>query len=92
MELLNNHILVKQDQPKKITISGLILPDTAIEKDPPNVGVIKFCGPGRENDPMPYMKGDRVQYNPHVGAPIEYNGDTLLLMDTDDVYVILSQT
>lgn len=90
INLTKHNILVRRDGFVNKKDSGIILLNPVDNMDIPNTGIIVAVGPGTDNEPMPYRRGQRVQFNPH--SPVEHNieGEDLLLMQTDDVYIILN--
>lgn len=92
MQPLYSNILVKQDEGKKQTEGGIIIPDK--QEEVPLTGVVIAKGDGYVGDdgavrPLAVQKGDRIIFGKYAGTKIEINEEKFLVMDEADVYGVL---
>src|SRR5256885_12320162 len=86
---LEGRIVVRPAEPEEMTISGLVIPDTAKEK--PQQGEVLAIGPGRraENSgeliPLDLAVGDTVIYSKYGGTENLVEGEELLILTSRDV-------
>ena len=89
LQPLEDRIVVRPAEPEEMTISGLVIPDTAKEK--PQQGEVLAVGPGRRSDhngeliPVDVAKGDVVLYSKYGGTEITVDGEDLLVLSSRDV-------
>ncbi len=89
LQPLEDRIVVRPAEPEEMTISGLVIPDTAKEK--PQQGEVLAVGPGRraENSgeliAMELSAGDTVVYSKYGGTEITVDGEDLLILSSRDV-------
>ena len=95
---LGDRVLVKRDEAKDRTESGLFLPSAA--KEAPGQGIVVAVGPdvGRDKDGKmptrnvlqpPLTVDDKVIFTKYAGADVEVEGQTLLLMREDDILAVI---
>lgn len=90
---LGDKVLVKRDEAKAVTDSGIVLPESA--KDSPKTGIIQSVGEGKFNDKsgdrtLPAVKkGDRVLFSSYAGTEVKFDGIEMLLMSESEIYAIL---
>ena len=85
---LGDRVIVEVLEEEEVTVSGIVLPDTAKEK--PQQGEVLAVGPGRigdDNDrvPMDIKVGDTVVYSKYGGTEITVDGEDLLILSSRDV-------
>src|SRR5689334_20735689 len=86
---LGDRLIVKAVQDEARTASGIVLPDTAIEK--PQKGKVLAVGDGRLSEdtgrriPLDVSEGDEVLYSKYGGAEITVDGEDLLALRESDV-------
>ena len=90
---LGDRVIVKQDDVEETTAGGLLLSSGSKEK--PTTGVVLAVGDGRTTEegktiPVPVKKGDRVIYGKYGGTEIEVDGETVIILRSDDIYAIQS--
>ena len=93
IEPIGISIIVKRKPVKKVTESGILLPDSHTDTKRALAEVVSFgngvCPDGKKID-MPYKIGDTVIMGPYVGVPMECDGytaeDELRLITHNDVY------
>ena len=72
----------------EITVSGIVLPDTAKEK--PQRGNVLAVGPGSRDEDGKYVKmdvevGDEVIFSKYGGTEIKVGADDVLILRESDV-------
>ena len=75
---LHDRILVKRKEGEDCTDSGIILPDSAVER--PDEGLVIEVGNGRQLDtgqimPLDVMAGDKVLFGKYCGHEVYRDGD-----------------
>ena len=89
LQPLEDRIVVRPAEAEEMTISGLVIPDTAKEK--PQQGEVLAVGPGRraENSgeliAMELAPGDTVVYSKYGGTEVAVDGEDLLVLSSRDV-------
>ena len=90
---LGERVVLRRDPMLEQSSGGVQLPEKAREK--PVRGTVLAVGPGvplGKGDVFAYHKlkpGDYVQFSPHAGTELEWEGETLLVMHWEDVLVRL---
>jgi chaperonin GroES len=90
---LADRLVVRPSEREEMTISGIVLPDTAKEK--PQEGTVLAVGPGRLNDKGERVKpevktGDTVMYAKYAGTEVKIDGEELLILKESDVLAIVN--
>ena len=94
LQPLEDRIVVRPAEAEEMTISGLVIPDTAKEK--PQQGEVLAVGPGRraENSgeliAMELAAGDTVVYSKYGGTEITVDGEDVLILSSRDVLAKVS--
>lgn len=88
---LGDRVIVKQDEAEETTAGGLLLSSGSKEK--PTTGVVLAVGDGRvtedgETIPVPVKVGDRVLYGKYGGTEIDVDGETVMILRSDDLYAV----
>ena len=88
LQPLGDRLIVEVLDEDEITISGIVLPDTAREK--PQRGKVLAVGPGsRDEDgkyvPMDVEVGDEVIFSKYGGTEIKLGVDEVLILRESDV-------
>ena len=89
LQPLEDRIVVRPGDAEEMTVSGLVIPDTAKEK--PQQGEVLAVGPGRRSDhtgeliPVDVAKGDVVLYSKYGGTEITVDGEDVLILSSRDV-------
>ena len=82
IKVLHDRVVVKPLPVETKTATGIIIPDTALEK--PIRGEVLYCGGGINDFPMVVKVGDKVLYGKHAGVPIVLDeGDCLIMREAD---------
>lgn len=87
LQPIQDWVLVKPLAPETQTEAGIIIPETAIEKQ--LRGDIIAVGPGKKDEPMTVKAGDRVIYRKHAGMEVEYENEAHLLMKENEILAII---
>lgn len=84
---LADRVLIEPTAAEEVTVSGIIIPDSAKEK--PLRGKVLAVGNGTKDEPMQLKAGDEVLYGKYAGTEIELEGVKYLMMRQSDVLAIL---
>jgi chaperonin GroES len=92
LQPLADRVVILPSEREEMTLSGIVLPDTAKEK--PQEGTIVAVGPGRLNEkgervPLELKSGDTVLYAKYAGTEIKNDGQELLILRESDVLAVL---
>jgi chaperonin GroES len=90
---LADRVVVRANEREEMTLSGIVLPDTAKEK--PQEGTVVAAGPGRLNEKGERVKpevkvGDVVLYARYAGTEVKIGGEELLILKESDVLAIVN--
>ena len=88
---LGDKVVVKPSEAEEASLGGIILPDTA--KTKPSEGAVLAVGGGRvldngERRKMSVSVGDTVVYSKYGGTEFKHEGDTLVILDEDQIYAV----
>lgn len=94
MTLTGDRVMVKPDEPLKVSAGGILLPPSAQKKEEVTTGLVIATGPGMlmkngNRWPIPVLPGERVIYGKRAGTPLEWNGENYLMMHDDDMVAVL---
>ncbi|HKZ70238.1 MAG TPA: co-chaperone GroES [Anaerolineales bacterium] len=89
---LGDRIVVEPLEQEEMTVSGIVLPETAKEK--PQKGSVLATGPGARDDQgrriaMDVQVGDVVLFAKYAGTEIKLDGKKLLIFKESDVLAIV---
>lgn len=84
---LADRVLIEPVAAEEVTMSGIIIPDSAKEK--PLKGKVLAVGNGTKDEEMVLKVGDTVLYGKYAGAEIEIEGEKYLMMRQSDVLAIV---
>ena len=84
---LADRVLIKPTPAEEVTMSGIIIPDSAKEK--PLRGTIVAAGTGTKDEEMHLKEGDNVLYGKYAGTEIEFDGEKYLIMRQADVLAVI---
>jgi chaperonin GroES len=90
---LHDRVVIRQVEEQKESAGGIILPDSAQEKE--NIGEVIAVGPGKAVDSgsvvaMTVKVGDKVLFGQYSGQEIKDNtGKELKVMREDDIIAII---
>src|SRR5262245_36629974 len=88
LQPLGDRLIVEVLEEEDVTVSGIVLPDTAKEK--PQRGKVLAVGPGARDDngqhvPMDVAEGDEVIFSKYGGTEIKVGVDEVLILRESDV-------
>jgi chaperonin GroES len=89
---LADRVVVRANEREEMTVSGIVLPDTAKEK--PQEGTVVAVGPGRLDEQgkrvaLEVKTGDTVLYARYAGTEVKIEGEDLLILKETDVLAVL---
>ena len=85
---LADRVLIKPTPAEEVTMSGIIIPDSAKEK--PLRGTVLAVGNGTKDEEMLLNEGDQVLFGKYAGSEIEYEGEKYLIMRQSDVFAVIA--
>ena len=85
---LGDRVLVQPTAAEEMTMSGIIIPDSAKEK--PLRGKVLAAGNGTKDEDMILKAGDEVLYGKYAGTEIEFEGEKYLIMRQSDVLAVIA--
>lgn len=89
VEPIGNRVLIRKDEDKKTTRSGIHLPDK-IEIPTLTGRVVAVSVQVTNDDDYPIKKYDRVLFNPKHGIPVDFEGDNrLYVVPVEDVVAVI---
>ena len=84
IEPVGRRVIVKRLEEEDKKKGGIIVPDTAKEK--PQEGIVENVAKvGKDDDPLPVKKGDKILFGKYSGTEIEYDGEEYLILSEDDI-------
>lgn len=84
---LSDRVIISPAAAEEVTVSGIIIPDSAKEK--PLKGTVVAVGPGTKDETMQVAVGDTVLYGKYAGTEVEIDDQKLLIMRQNEVLAIL---
>ncbi len=84
---LADRVLIEPTPAEEVTVSGIIIPDSAKEK--PLKGTVLATGDGTKDEAMVVKEGDTVLYGKYAGTEIELEGKKYLIMRQSDVLAVI---
>ena len=84
---LADRVLIEPVAAEEVTMSGIIIPDSAKEK--PLKGKVLAVGHGTKDEEMVLKEGDTVLYGKYSGTEIEVDGVKYLMKRQGDVLAIV---
>ena len=84
---LADRVLIQPAAAEEVTVSGIIIPDSAKEK--PLKGNVLAVGNGTKDEEMVLKEGDTVLYGKYAGTEIELDGEKYLIMRQNDVLAVI---
>ena len=88
LQPLGDRLIVEVLEEDEITVSGIVLPDTAKEK--PQRGKVLAVGPGSRDEDGKYVEmdveeGDEIIFSKYGGTEIKIGVDDVLILRESDV-------
>jgi len=95
LQPLGDRLIVEVLDEEEMTISGIVLPDTAKEK--PQRGRVLAVGPGARDEngeyvPMDLEEGDEIIFSKYGGTEIKLGVDEVLILRESDVLAKVLET
>ena len=95
LQPLGDRLIVEILEEEEITVSGIVLPDTAKEK--PQRGKVLAVGPGPRDEDGEYIKmdveeGDEIIFSKYGGTEIKVGTDDYLILRESDVLAKVAGT
>ena len=92
---LTDHIVLKAVEQEEMTLSGIVIPDSAKEK--PQHGHVVAVGPGKMNEAgvvetIDLSEGDRVLYQKYTGQEITVDQADYIVIRFQDVLAKLEES
>jgi chaperonin GroES len=89
---LFDQVVVKRDEAKSQTDSGLFIPSST--KDKTETGTVLAVGPGRKTAEGTIVKttvkvGDTVLFGQHAGQSVRLNGEDYLILREEEIFAII---
>nr|MBD5378159.1 co-chaperone GroES [Bacteroides sp.] len=84
---LADRVLIEPTPAEEVTMSGIIIPDSAKEK--PLKGKVLAAGCGTKDEEMVVKEGDNVLYGKYAGTEIELDGTKYLIMRQSDILAVI---
>lgn len=89
---LNDRVLVKRMEEEQKSVGGIIIPDTAKEKQ--QQGRVIAVGPGKLDKSgnrvaLNIKEGDRILFSKYAGTEIKIDGHKHIFMKEDDILGIM---
>ncbi|MBD5243094.1 MAG: co-chaperone GroES [Bacteroides sp.] len=84
---LADRVLISPTPAEEVTMSGIIIPDSAKEK--PLKGKVIAVGTGTKDEEMVLKVDDEVLYGKYAGTEIELEGTKYLIMRQSDVLAVI---
>jgi chaperonin GroES len=89
---LADRVVVRANERDEMTLSGIVLPDTAKEK--PQRGIIVAAGQGRRDDdgqriPLDVAIGQEVLFAKYAGTEFKLEEEELLILSEKDILAIV---
>jgi len=88
LEPIGKRVLIRKDEDRKQTKSGIHLPDK-IEIPTLTGRVVAISAQIRRDEDYPIRQYDRILFNPRNGIPVDFEGDNrLFVIPVEDVVAI----
>lgn len=84
---LADRVIIAPAAAEEVTMSGIIIPDSAKEK--PLKGKVLAVGNGTKDEEMILKEGDEVLYGKYAGTEVEYDGEKVLIMRQNEVLAVI---
>jgi chaperonin GroES len=84
---LASRVVVKAAAAEETTASGIIIPDSAKEKQ--LKGEVVAVGPGTKDEEMEVSVGDTVLYGKYAGTELTIDNEDVLIMNQADILAIV---
>ena len=91
---VGDRVVVKPAQKEEVTKSGILIPDSAKEKQ--QEGTVVAVGAGKltekgDRQPLEVKAGDRVLFAKYGGTEFKLDGEDLLVLRESDILAVLGE-
>lgn len=91
---LENRVLVKKKKQEETTMSGIILPESAQQKQ--DIGEVIATGPGKLNkdgkrEEMPVKVGDKIMWDKYGGQELVVGEDEFIIVKASDIIAVIAE-
>ena len=87
LQPLADRVIILPSPAEEVTVSGIIIPDSAKEK--PLKGKVVAAGNGTKAEEMLLKAGDEVIFGKYAGTEVEFEGEKYLIMRQSDVLAVV---
>ena len=87
LQPLADRVIILPSPAEEVTVSGIIIPDSAKEK--PLKGKVVAAGNGTKDEEMRLKEGDEVIFGKYAGTEVEFEGEKYLIMRQSDVLAVV---
>ena len=87
LQPLADRVIIFPSPAEEVTVSGIIIPDSAKEK--PLKGKVVAAGNGTKDEEMLLKEGDEVIFGKYAGTEVEFEGEKYLIMRQSDVLAVV---
>ena len=87
LQPLADRVIILPSPADEVTVSGIIIPDSAKEK--PLKGKVVAAGNGTKDEEMLLKEGDEVIFGKYAGTEVEFEGEKYLIMRQSDVLAVV---
>ena len=87
LQPLADRVIILPSPAEEVTVSGIIIPDSAKEK--PLKGKVVAAGNGTKDEEMLLKEGDQVIFGKYAGTELEFEGEKYLIMRQSDVLAVV---
>lgn len=84
---LAGYVVVKRMEEASVTVSGIILTDSAKEK--PQRGEVMAVGAGKEEKQPQVKVGQKVLFKKYGPTEVDFEGQEMLLLEEEDILAII---
>jgi chaperonin GroES len=89
---LHDRVIVKRLEEERVSAGGIVIPDSATEKQ--TRGKVVAAGEGRILEdgkvrPMSVKSGETVLFGKYAGQEIKIDGEELVFLKEDDIVAVL---
>ena len=87
LQPLADRVIILPSPAEEVTVSGIIIPDSAKEK--PLKGKVVAAGNGTKDEEMLLKEGYEVIFGKYAGTEVEFEGEKYLIMRQSDVLAVV---
>ena len=87
LQPLADRVIILPSPAEEVTVSGIIIPDSAKEK--PLKGKVVAAGNGTKDEEMLLKEGDEVIFGKYAGTEVEFEGEKYFIMRQSDVLAVV---